>query len=90
MTVRDRAPFLRHDIEDAIHHLEDYVRNRMRGQVGNLRIVVADSGIILRGYANSYYAKALSQHTVMNVTRTPIVSNEIEVRQAFQKNAITS
>lgn len=85
MAVQDHASFLRNEISDAMDQLENYVRTRMRGQVGDLRLVVADCGIVLRGYAHSYYAKALAQHTLISATQAPFVANEIEVRQTFQK-----
>ena len=44
-----------------------------------MRLVVVDKGLILRGYAHTYYAKQLAQHWVMEATRLPILANEIEV-----------
>jgi hypothetical protein len=51
----------------------------MRGRVRDLRLVVTDKGVVLRGTAGTYYAKQLAQHVVMGATGLPILANEIEV-----------
>ena len=38
-----------------------------------------DNGLILQGYAFTYYAKQLAQHAIMQATRLPILANDIEV-----------
>jgi hypothetical protein len=38
-----------------------------------------DDGVILRGVAYSFYAKQLAQHSVMEITKLPVLANEIEV-----------
>ena len=59
--------------------LEAQIRCRMRGRVRDLRLVVTDQGIVLRGTAGTYYVKQLAQHVVMGATGLPILANEIEV-----------
>jgi hypothetical protein len=59
--------------------LETHIQCRLSGQIRELRLVVVDKGLILRGYAHTYYAKQLAQHWVMEATRLPILANEIEV-----------
>lgn len=59
--------------------LEAHIQCRLSGQVRDFRLVVADEGVILRGHANTYYAKQLAQHAVMEATVLPILANEIEV-----------
>jgi hypothetical protein len=52
---------------------------RLGSQVRHLRVVCRRNGIVLQGYARSYYAKQLAQHTLMTMTALPILANEIEV-----------
>ena len=59
--------------------LETHIQCRLGGQIREFRLVVADKGLILRGYAHTYYAKQLAQHAVMEATGLPILANEIEV-----------
>ena len=64
---------------DAAAELEAHVRYRLGGQVREFRLVIADRGLILRGNSNTYYAKQLAQHAVMESSELPIQANEIEV-----------
>ena len=59
--------------------LEAHIQCRLGGHVRDLRLVVAEKGLILRGHARTYYAKQLVQHAVMEATKLPILANEIEV-----------
>jgi hypothetical protein len=47
--------------------------------VHDLRLVIRDGGLVLRGHAHTYHAKQLAQHAVMGATKLPIRANEIEV-----------
>jgi len=40
---------------------------------------VAKEGLVLRGRAQTYYAKQLAQHAVVEAAGLPILANEIEV-----------
>jgi hypothetical protein len=51
----------------------------LRGRLTDLRIELREDGVVLRGTAQSFYAKQLAQHAVMSGTDLPIVRNEIEV-----------
>ena len=62
-----------------LDHLENRVQARLSGRVRNLRLLLHDAGIILRGLARTYHAKQLAQHAVMTETQLPILANEIEV-----------
>ena len=55
------------------------VETQMSGRLRDFRLQWAKRGLVLRGQANSYYAKQLAQHAVMNATKLPILHNEIEV-----------
>jgi hypothetical protein len=63
----------------ALEQLEAQLRSRLIGRVCGLRLVLAGRGVILRGYARTYYAKQLAQHAVMAATDLPLLANEIEV-----------
>jgi osmotically-inducible protein OsmY len=64
---------------DGVAELEVHVQCRLGGQLRDFRVMVTDRGVILRGQAHTYYTKQLAQHAVMEVSRLPIVANEIEV-----------
>ena len=59
--------------------LEGRIQCRLGGQIREFRLAIVDKGLILRGYAHTYYAKQLAQHAVMEATGLPILANEIEV-----------
>jgi len=68
-----------HTLLEEVAQLEAHAQNQLNGRVWNLRLVVRDNGLILRGQAHTYYAKQLAQHVVMELTWLPIQANEIEV-----------
>lgn len=63
-------------------HLEALVQRQLTGRVSvrDLRVLVEDRGLVLRGRAATYYAKQIAQHAAMEATGLPILANEIEVR----------
>ncbi len=64
---------------EAIEKVESQVQARLAGRVRNFRVELADHGLVLRGFSESYYAKQLAQHAVMQATPLRIVANEIQV-----------
>jgi acetoacetate decarboxylase len=62
-----------------IPSLELKVLRHLSGRVRAFRVVRHADGLVLQGYAATYHAKQLAQHAVMQVTRLPILANEIEV-----------
>lgn len=52
---------------------------RLAGRVRDLHIEFDGNGLILRGRVQTYYAKQLVQHQVMEATGLPIRVNDIEV-----------
>jgi hypothetical protein len=64
---------------EKVAQVEAHAQSRLHGRVRDLRVVVRDDGLVLRGHAHTYYAKQLAQHAVMETTRLPIQANEIEV-----------
>jgi hypothetical protein len=59
--------------------LEARIQCRLGRRIRELQLVVVGRGLILRGRADTYYAKQLAQHAVMEVTELRILANEIEV-----------
>lgn len=59
--------------------LGDHIRGRLRGRVRDFRLIVREGGLILQGRAATYYAKQLAQHAAMEISRMPILANEISV-----------
>lgn len=64
---------------EEVAQLELHAQNQLNGRVRDLRLIVRENSLILRGRAHTYYAKQLAQHAVMQGTRLPIQANEIEV-----------
>jgi hypothetical protein len=62
-----------------MEQLETHAQSRLNGRVRHFRLVAREDGLILTGYARTYYAKQLAQHVVMEATALPIVANEIQV-----------
>jgi hypothetical protein len=72
MTDRDRRA-------DEIAQLAANTAEKLRGRLSGLQLELHAGGVVLRGTAQSFYAKQLAQHAVMIGTDLPIVRNEIEV-----------
>jgi hypothetical protein len=66
-------------METGLDELEARLQGQLRGRVRELRLLNWTGGVVLRGFARTYYAKQLAQHAVMTNTRLPILANEIEV-----------
>jgi hypothetical protein len=65
--------------QDQLGALEATIRRQVRGRVRNLRLMILETGIVLKGQVVTYHAKQLAQHAVMSATKMPILANEIEV-----------
>lgn len=63
----------------AIGALEQRLQARLRGQVNGFHFIVTQQGLILRGWAPSYYAKQCVQELVMKSTGMRILVNDIVV-----------
>ena len=62
-----------------IEQLEVRLQGQLSGRVRNFRLAVAEFGVVLHGFARTYYAKQLAQHAFMRETQLPIAANEIKV-----------
>jgi hypothetical protein len=58
--------------------IERHLLGRVR--VRGFRVLVHAQGLILQGWASTYYAKQLAQHVAMQASGLPILANEIEVQ----------
>jgi hypothetical protein len=65
--------------EAGLEQLEARIQGQLRGRVRELQLFIWADGVVLRGFARTYYAKQLAQHVVMTHTQLPILANEIEV-----------
>jgi hypothetical protein len=78
-----RSEALEHGVDprtpNAVTELEAKVQYQLSGQIRDFRLTTADRGLILRGHAQTYYAKQLAQEIVMKASELPILANEIEV-----------
>jgi hypothetical protein len=59
--------------------IEAHLRVRLRGRVRELRVLLRDGGVVLRGRTVTYYSKQLAQHVTMKEVKLLILANEIEV-----------
>lgn len=62
-----------------LQQLECRLQGKLHGRVRQLQLRLHECGIVLRGFARTYYAKQLAQHALMLETAMPIQANEIEV-----------
>jgi len=64
---------------EKIEKIEADIRRRLRGRVCGFRLSMKDTGLVLQGSSNTYYAKQLAQHAVMESADWPIGANDIQV-----------
>lgn len=60
--------------------LEGLLTRRIGTRIRGLRLVFAQTGVILRGRSETFHAKQVAQHALMELSETPILANEIEVK----------
>jgi hypothetical protein len=59
---------------------EAVLRQRLRGRVRQLRLLVGAEGVVLQGVAANYYGKQMAQHHAHKLLGLLVRANEIEVR----------
>jgi hypothetical protein len=64
---------------ETLARIEEHVRYRLSGLLREFQLVFRDKGLVLRGRVQTYYAKQLAQHAVMEASSLPIHANEMEV-----------
>ena len=65
-------------------HLEAKVQRRLGSRVRDLRVIVHDNGVILKGQTSTYHAKQLAQHAAMELGDLRVLANDIEVHASKQ------
>jgi hypothetical protein len=65
---------------EVLAELEEVVQKRLGGRLRDFRLSIRDAGLVLGGRSRSHHARQLAQHALMDMTRTPIAANRIEVR----------
>lgn len=58
--------------------IQRHLLSRIR--ISGFRVEIHEQGLVLQGFAPTFYAKQLAQHAAMEVSGLPILANEIEVR----------
>lgn len=66
-------------VKELVGQIEVHVCGRLAGRLRDFRVLTADHGLILQGHVQTYHAKQLAQHAVMEATNIPILANDIEV-----------
>jgi hypothetical protein len=64
---------------DLSSRVELRIQARTFGRIRDLRVELVDQGVILHGWAPTYYAKQMAQTGAMDVVADQVVINEIEV-----------
>jgi hypothetical protein len=67
------------ELKSGLDELEVRLQGKLSGRIRNLQLLLQGCGIVLRGFARTYYAKQVAQHALMTETHLPILANEIEV-----------
>jgi hypothetical protein len=65
-----------------VQRLERQLRIQLNGRIHNFRLIERIGGVVLQGWASSFYAKQVAQHAVMEALALPIIANDIEVADA--------
>jgi hypothetical protein len=66
-------------VHDELARIAGQVQRELGNRVLDFRIVVDETGLILRGRTATFYVKQMVQHVVMRAGRLPVAANEIEV-----------
>jgi hypothetical protein len=64
----------------SIEQVETVLRQQLGGRIRELRVFLDSNGVVLQGFATSWYCKQLAQHLAFQMIGQPIAANGIEVR----------
>jgi hypothetical protein len=64
---------------EKLDQIEAHIHRQLRGRIRGFRLSMHDTGLVLQGSSNTYYAKQLAQQAVMEFADWPIRANDIEV-----------
>lgn len=70
---------LQTDPAGAADRLTVFLQGALGGRVRELRVLVRETGVVLRGRVRCFHTKQMAQELVMNQASLPIAANEIEV-----------
>lgn len=76
--MADVLLFAQADRQEALS-LEGILKRRLGYSVEQLQLHVENDGIVLKGFAPSWYIKQMAQEIVMEHSTMPIVLNDIHV-----------
>jgi hypothetical protein len=65
--------------DEYLGSVEAQIQRRLGGRVRDLRVVLRDNAVVLKGRSATYHAKQLAQHAAMEITGLRIAANDIEV-----------
>jgi hypothetical protein len=65
--------------DGTLDQLSMRIRRQLVGRIRDFRLLHDGDGLVLRGFAPTFYAKQIAQHAVMEATSLPISANEIWV-----------
>ena len=74
--------------ENAVSELASAVRERHRDVVRELRVEVIEGGVILYGFAYSFYGKQVAQHEVLHRTNLVLLANRITVASRLSSRTV--
>jgi hypothetical protein len=74
---------------ESLARIAEHIQRRLAGRVRDLQVFLREQTLVLRGHADTYHAKQLAQHEIMEAVSLPIRANEIEVSRAGRRAAIT-
>jgi hypothetical protein len=80
-SFRDFLPETLEEAEELAASIERAVQQETGHGVSDLRVVVHNDSVVLKGRCDSYYCKQLAQHVAMNLSRGERLVNGIEVMQ---------
>jgi hypothetical protein len=59
--------------------VEASLARRISGRIRELRVHIRADGLVIQGFARTWYAKQLAQHAASEMTGLRIIANEIVV-----------
>jgi hypothetical protein len=73
---------------ESLARVVEPIQRRLAGRVQDLQVFLREQTLVLRGHADTYHAKQLAQHAIMESVSLPIGANEIEVSRSRERAMI--
>jgi hypothetical protein len=74
---------------DQIAAAEAQLARDLRGRLRDASVSVQPGGVVIHGFATSFYVKQLALHTVRKHVSLPVVANAIEVHAPLRASKIS-